>query len=87
MPTTRRRHVITETDALATALDLGQKRWPELSRGRVASRLVEEGARALKDEQADAVQRRREALRNPPRRAHAWYPAGYLRDLRHDWPA
>lgn len=86
MPTTRPRHIITETDSIAAALDAGQRRWPDLSRGKVAAKLVEEAARSLEEEGAERVRRRREALRNPPPQAGEWYPSGYLQELRGDWP-
>lgn len=87
MPTTRPRHIITETEAIAAALDAGQRRWPELSRGRVAAKLVEQAARSLEDESEERARRRRQALRNPPVNADAWYPSGHLQELREDWPA
>lgn len=87
MPTTRPRHIITETDSIAAALDVGQRRWPGLSRGKVVAKLVEEAARALEVEGAGRARRRRGALRNPPSNAQEWYPSDYLQDLREDWPA
>jgi hypothetical protein len=49
MPTTRPRHLITETDQVAKALDDAARRWPEdrHSRARLLLHLVEEGHRAL----------------------------------------
>lgn len=86
MPTAKPRHVITESEAVREALDAGQRRWPALSRGRVASRLVEEAGQALEREEQQRVQRRRELLSRPPSGPEQWFPAGYLEDLREDFP-
>ncbi|MDQ1744816.1 MAG: hypothetical protein QOE23_3155, partial [Pseudonocardiales bacterium] len=52
MPTTRPRHLITETDPVAKALDDAAKRWPEDrdSRAKLLLHLVEEGHHALIEE-------------------------------------
>ena len=48
VPTTRPRHQVTETDELAAALDEAAVRWPDLSRGRLITRLaVEENSEPL----------------------------------------
>ena len=63
MPTTRPRLTITETDAVAAALAVAARRWPE-EKG-VASRLIVrlalEGHQALEDE--ERLNRFREAAR------------------------
>jgi hypothetical protein len=83
MPTTRPRHTITESDALAEALDVAARRWPQEPRGRLLMRLVETGARALAD-QEDA---RRRAVQRTSGVLTDAYPDGYLERLRDDWPA
>lgn len=85
MPTTRPRHVITETPEVAAGLDAGQRRWPGLSRGKVASLLVAEAGRGADGERAERTARRRDALHDPPSAVTAWHPDGYLEDLRQDW--
>ena len=43
MPTTRPRHLVTETDELAAALNVAAHRWPGLSRSQLLVRLALEG--------------------------------------------
>jgi len=91
VPTTRPRIVITETDAVAQALAVAARRWPqERGRARLLLRLVEEGARASGEAEDRAAQERRrlrlEAVERTAGVGTGWYPAGYLEDLRADWP-
>jgi len=91
VPTTRPRIVITETDAVAQALAVAARRWPEeRGRARLLLRLVEEGARASGDVEARQAQehrrRRLEAVDSTAGVGTGWYPPGYLEDLRADWP-
>lgn len=89
MPTRRPRHIITETDAIARALDIAAERWPELSptRARLLIRLVEEGSRALATDEKKATARRREAIARTSGALTGMYGPGYLDRLRRDWPA
>ncbi len=86
VPTTRPRHTITETDALARALDAAAKRWPEDrgARAKLLVRLAEEGYRAVEADAESAYQRRLRAIEETAG-THP-YPAGYLEELRRDWP-
>ncbi len=87
MPTTRRRHQVTETDELAAALDAAQARWPEVSRGRLLVVLALEGFRtALAEPQDRRAARRREAVLRHAGALSGAYPEGYLAALREDWP-
>lgn len=89
MPTTRPRHVITETDQVARALDDAAARWPEDrgSRAKLLLHLVEEGHRALvaHDVQRDAE--RRAAIERTSGVLNGVYEPDYLQRLREDWPA
>lgn len=88
MPTKRKRHVITETDEIAAALDVAERRWPdEASRSRLLVRLVVEGHRAMEGRlERDLVQRRDAVTRTSGILTGA-YDADYLSRLREDWPA
>lgn len=89
MPTTRPRHVLTETDELAAAIDDAARRWPDDrgSRARLLLRLVHEGHRALAAERAEASAERRETIERTAGAGTGLYPDGYLERLREDWPA
>lgn len=87
MPTHRPRHVITETDDVARALDDAAKRWPDSpNRTRLLIRLVEEGDRSLAEREDEAAARRREAITRTSGALTGMYEPGYLAELRRDWP-
>jgi hypothetical protein len=78
---------VTESDALARALDAASQRWPGTSRPQLLVRLALEGDRVLNEA---AQQRRSERLAALERHAGALtgvFGDGYLDRLRRDWPA
>jgi hypothetical protein len=86
MPTTRPRYFITETDALAAALDTAAARWPGLSRPQLLVRLALAAAEPRAAE--ERLARRRAALdRIEAGEFSGLYPPDYLERLREDWPA
>lgn len=88
MPTARPRHVITETDAVARALDDAARRWPEeRSRSRLVLRLLAEGHRALHVEHDGEVAVRQAAVRRTSGALAGAYEPDYLERLRDDWPS
>ena len=88
MPTTRRRHVVTESDELAAALDAQARRWPTLSRGQLVARLAIEGARLSQERAAQESRRRREAIAKAGTILSGTDAASELRAMREqDWPA
>lgn len=88
MPTTRPRHVITETDDIRLLLDDAARRWPEdrLNRRKLLLRLVQEGHRAALQQYERHVAERREAIEATSGVATGAYGGGYLAELREDWP-
>jgi hypothetical protein len=88
VPTTRPRHVITETDEVARALDAAAKRWPEDRdrRAKLVLRLLGEGYRALGEAADQVAADRKEALRRTSGLLTGVYGPGYLGELRRDWP-
>lgn len=87
VPTTRPRYQVTETPAVARALDRAAKRWPGEPRSRLIVRLVEAGGDMLaNDESADKQDHRSAVLASAGRYAEAFGP-DYLAELRADWPA
>jgi hypothetical protein len=87
MPTARSRYQVTETPAVARALDIAAKRWPGEPRSRLLLRLVEVGSDALaQDQQADLEAHCAAVTVSSGAYADA-FPAGFLVELRQDWPA
>lgn len=89
MPTTKPRHTLTETDELARVLDDAAAEWPEdaHARRRLLVRLVKEGHDALLTQRQARAARRRDAIRRTSGALTGCYPAGYLAELRDEWPA
>lgn len=87
MPTKRKRHVITETDKVAAALDVAERRWPdEPSRSRLLVRVIEEGRLAMEGERERDLTQRREAVMRTSGVLTGVYGVDYLTELREDWP-
>lgn len=87
MPTTRRRHLLTETEQVARALEDAERRWPEeRSRSRLLVRLVEEGHRALVDAHEQHATEREAGIRRTSGVLTGAYGPNYLTGLRGDWP-
>ncbi len=89
MPTTRPRHVITESEQVAHALDDAARRWPADSgnRAKLLLHLVEEGHRAVVGQHESGVQERRNAVARTSGALTGVYGEGYLNELREGWPA
>ena len=86
VPTTRPRHLVTESDELAAALDEAADRWPGLRRSQLLVRLALEGHRAAADAQKQRAARRRDAVRRNSGRLTGTYGPNYLEDMRSEWP-
>lgn len=89
MPTTRPRFQVTETDAVARALDDAAKRWPDEagSRAKLLLRLLAEGHRAVLSEQQQSAAAHRNAITRTSGACTGLYGEDYLGELRKDWPA
>lgn len=84
MPTTRRRHQVTETEDIAAAVETGLQEWPDLSRSDVIRELILKGAESLNltaVERALAVELALKELES----LNIRYPKDYLEDIRKDW--
>lgn len=88
MPTTRPRHLITESDDLAAALDDAARRWPEdrHSRAKLLVHLAEEGHRALVADSERKRSHRLAAIESTSGALSGTYGSDYLKQLREDWP-
>jgi hypothetical protein len=88
MPTTRPRHLITETDQIVRALDDAARRWPadRGNRTKLLARLVEEGHHAVLRQRDHDAAARRAAFDRTSAALTGAYSDGYLAELREDWP-
>ena len=88
VPTIRRRHMITESEQVAQALDDAAKRWPAErgNRSKLLLRLLAEGHRAVLDRSAHEVATQRDAVVRTSGALTGVFGENYLAGLREDWP-
>jgi len=88
MPTSLRRHTLSETPDIARALDRAAEAWPDLAADRAAllRRLVEAGYESLVQRSSEIVASRREAIQDGAGSAHDIYPPAGLQSLKTEWP-
>ena len=87
MPTARPRYQITETPAVAHAIDLAAQRWPGEPRSKLLLRVVEVGVGALEHGERQVADAHREAVIASSGKYADAFGADYLAELRQDWPA
>lgn len=80
--------MITETDEVARALDDAAKRWPEDggNRPRLLLRLLDEGHHAVVQNRRRTVRDHGRAVASTSGALTGMYGAGYLDELRAEWP-
>lgn len=86
MPTARPRHQVTETPAVAEAIDVAAQRWPNESRSKLLLRLVDAGREALEQRREAVIRHRLAAIEATKGKFTGAYGENYLEDLRRDWP-
>lgn len=88
MPTSRARHMITETEQVAEAIDDAARHWPsEHGRGKLLLRLIEAGHHAVRSERAEGSASRLAAIDETHGAFPGVYGENYLEELRQDWSA
>lgn len=89
MPTTRPRHVITETDDIAAALADAAQAWPDAhgNANTLIRRLVQAGHQSLRHTREAALDERLERFERAAGSLTGVYGEGYLQQLRQDRPA
>lgn len=86
MPTTRPRYQVTETPAVARAIDTAAKRWPHEPRSKLLLRLVAAGGAALEQVDDLARSKRQQAIEARSGKYADAFSSDYLAELRRDWP-
>ena len=89
MPTTNRRHAITETDDIASALETAAETWPELADkpGALLRRLILLGRNTLMHDRVTDADAREQAVDATAGALAGVFGPNYLHVLREDWPA
>lgn len=88
MPTTHRRHAITETDEITNALEMARRAWPDLADkpGALLRQLILLGRNTLAHDYVAAEHTRRQAVEATSGALAGVFGPSYLADLREDWP-
>ncbi|SLE83395.1 Uncharacterised protein [Mycobacteroides abscessus subsp. massiliense] len=84
MPTIRKRYQVTETDPVKDALSVAAQRWPDLSDqpSALLVALIVAGRTAIEG----TIARRLAAIEATAGSLSESFPAGYLDEMRQDWP-
>lgn len=88
MPTTLHRFTITETPAIAQAIDIAATTWPEIQNDRAAllRRIVEFGSDELQKHRVDAIEERRALIRAGAGSMTGVFPPNAAQLLKEEWP-
>ena len=88
MPTTRPRHMITETDRLSAALTEAAKLWPELAgeRALLLRKLLEVGIETVEAKALETRQSRIIAVEKLAGSMDGVWPRNWKQELEQDWP-
>ena len=88
MPTTRPRHMITETDDLASALDAADRMWPECQgqRSALLRKLIDAGINVVTLSDDNAQRARQEAIHAAAGSMSGLWPKNWREQMRSEWP-
>ncbi|CAB4551895.1 unannotated protein [freshwater metagenome] len=88
MPTTRPRHMITETDQLSEALSQAAKLWPELAGQRtlLLRKVLEVGIETIEQEATQKTKSRMAGVDKLAGSMPGVWPANWKEELAKDWP-
>ena len=88
MPTTRPRHMITETDELSVALGNAAKIWPDLAGQRtlLLRKVLEVGIEAIEKEASQKSQGRLVSIQKLAGSMDGIWPKNWKEELAEDWP-
>ena len=81
--------MITESDALAKAIDEAANLWPDIAdeRAEILRRLIERGIESIETEVNEKLEARRKAVLEVAGSLSGIWPENYLAELRSEWPA
>jgi hypothetical protein len=81
--------MITESDALAKAIDDAARLWPEVKdeRAELLRRLIDRGIESVEAEFNKQIEARRKAVMEVAGSLSGIWPENYLEELRAEWPA
>jgi len=80
--------MITESDALAKAIDNAARLWPELAdeRAELLRRLLDRGIESVEAEQNERLEARRKAVMEVAGSLSGIWPENWREELRSGWP-
>jgi hypothetical protein len=89
MPTTNRRHAVTETEDIAAALDIAAETWPDLAEKPAAllRGLILVGRNTLEHDRVARDGNRAQSIDATAGALAGVFGPNYLQVLREDWPA
>ena len=88
MPTTRPRHMITETDRLTHALDVAAAIYPELdsNRGALLRRVLDVGIDAVLAHDTQVANTRKQRILELSQQMSGVWPENWREELLTEWP-
>ena len=88
MPTSRPRHMITETDDLASALDAADRMWPECQgqRSALLRKLIDAGINVVTASDDDVQRARRDAIEAAAGSMSGLWPTNWREQMSSEWP-
>lgn len=89
MPTTRPRHMITESDRIAEALKSAELLWPELrgDSSALLRKILETGMAEVQKSVATRAESRLGAISKAAGSLSGTWPSNWRDELRDEWPA
>jgi len=81
--------MITESDALAKAIDEAARLWPDAKdeRAELLRRLIDRGIESIEAEHNERLEARKKAIKEVAGSLSGVWPENFLAELRAEWPA
>jgi hypothetical protein len=81
--------MITESDALAKAIDEAANLWPDIAdeRAEILRRLIERGIESIETEVNEKIEARRKAVLEVAGSLSGIWPENWREEFRSEWPA